>query len=112
MPETKAVETVAEFVDLISQTEIVEAKDWIEGYKKRFPEALWESFLSQGVTSYSAGIIFSGISAEVLRIIARDPALEKDLPKKLDAFLQETRIKAFRSGILPKENYDESPNNS
>jgi len=87
--ETKPVESVKDFIDLISETEIVGAKELLASYIKSIGLA-WGHFLLQGITPRSVRILMDSMARYVL--IA--PESNCKMRMLLKDFLEEIEHKA------------------
>lgn len=97
-PEPK---TISEFVDCIMQTEIIEAREWIDGLKKIVPG--WTSYSSQAITEPAVENIAFSISGQISRQLRRlfyDTGQPwQELARKGHEFLREIHQKAVDMGL-------------
>lgn len=94
--------TVQQFLDLILQTEISEAKEWLEDFrKKEVPAKLWPFFCSIDASENTVDNIAFGISRQMSRClrVIKDPAARAEMSKRAHKFLQEIWKKADDIGI-------------
>lgn len=93
--------SIREFVDSIMQTEIVEAKGWVEEFLKVVPG--WSLYSDLAITKFSVEHIAFGISSQICRQLKNlhynlgQPWLE--LAQKGHKFLQEIHQKATEIGL-------------
>ena len=93
--------SVREFIDLILETKIAEAGDWVGKFRKSVPN--WQGYSSQNATSQAVQSISFGISDQITRDLKNIHYVQKkswqELAKKGHAFLKEVFQKALELGL-------------
>ena len=99
--ETEKTFTVEEFVNLILDTKVEGAKIWVQGYINGMTttskKALWERFLKQDITPYSARIFLDNI----LSYCDQTKNLTRDVLKRREGFCLEFLQKAAECSVSP-----------
>ncbi len=95
--------TIGRFISLLLDTEIEEAKAWIESFIRGYPSLTWKKYCELCLTSEAVECLAYGISMKIsiqLRKMEAEANGEYDgLIEKGHAFLKEMQRKAEESGI-------------